>query len=411
MIIEFLIIFLAWAAIATVIAVIVGLPVYWGILIAPVLLMIYDSIIPDESRRNLLQQRVGINDIIPALQNLGFFLLVAIVDVGVLLSTFYLEAGGAKLAFPNFKWPKEIAAVFALIGIPPQINFPAIWGLTTTTLLAIANFVIIRHLIAFLSTLQGVLLRKRQWEELYSLFQPLIIAIIVAIIAYAFLFPWMANLAKIQIAKVVWPADFQPNYQGEEIQVVKVIPDLNHLLEEHKGEFWKGIVIGLPYVMVSLHLLAGILTEFFLLHVQMNLSNLIARHDQVIFMLRSRLMQPFSRQRQRPDSLTSPTLQVNNPDETSITSVRPVPESERSNLPSLASEPEKNIESIFDAEETSPEDQPVRVMGSSESITPRKARQHPDLYVVEQQNAPETSYRIYIREFYETLQQNPKEVV
>ena len=53
----------------------------------------------------------------------------------------------------------------------------------------------------------------------------------------------------------------------------------------------------------------------------------------------------------------------------------------------------------------SPADQPVRVIGGGDTITPNMARQYPDLYVVEEDvdQTEAVNYRVYTRTFYEQL--------
>lgn len=359
-----------------------------------------------------MPDRITVNNFIPTLRDLGFLILVAIVDLAVIISTIYLEANGAKLALPNFTWPKEVSALLTLLGIPPSyLSPPVVLGFSTTMLIFIGTFLIVHYFIGTIGTAQRFIINRNR-EDLYPLIQPLIIAVIVASLLYGVLFrmvmmPW----AQLQLAKTFWPMDFQTVLKGDAILAIKqAIPDLNIIIKRHEGEFLNGIVTNFPFGLLAMHLLASLLTEIFFLHTMMNLGKFDARINEVVGRARGRFLglsqgiRRFWNRREESNPMEAPRQAGLTPTPvTEDTTRREGGNTGSENYPTLSTEtPEQGTE----AEPLSPADQPVRVIGGGDTITPNMARQYPDLYVVEERRDPETgevSYLIYTREFYEKM--------
>ncbi|MDI6891204.1 MAG: hypothetical protein QMC83_09775 [Thermodesulfovibrionales bacterium] len=326
------------------------------------------------------------------------------------------------MALPISKWSGELRNLFEKIGI--TISPSTLYGSLSTLFFFLGNLMVARYGLGFIGSLQRIIVRRTQnietketMEELCSMIQPLLILAFSAIITYKVLFPWMANLAKLQVAKFAWPSDFQPVYHGEEIQVIRETADLSTILQKHEGEFRKIIVTGFPYFMLSMHIFACFLTEVFFLHIQMNLGQLEARHAYVIYRIRERLTQFFNnvvvatrsaihrfrRSKQPPAMHTEVSRQVVlNPDP----AINPPSDGGNGESPELSNSETENLEIRLNTEDLSPEDQPVRVIGGSETITPSVARRFPEFYVIEERRDPETdeiSFLIYTKEFYERM--------
>jgi hypothetical protein len=387
-----------------------------------------------------MPERISINSFIPALRNLAFLLLVLLVDTGVIFSTIYIESGGAKLALPNLKWPKEIIALFELIGVPSTYFTPAtVLGAASSLLLFIGTYLIIHYLLAIIGTIQKILPRIARGkeklggiEELYSLLQPVIVIMIVGVLLHGALFNiWMKPLAQLQVARTFWPSDFRPVVQGDTIQAIReVTPDVNTILDKHKGEFLKAIVIHFPFVILLMHLLASVLSEMFLLHTLMTMGSFEARNIEVITRIRWGLMELYHRgittlanialyiRRLRVRQAESPHPALGSETVRQAPSA-PVPEDTPPNA-GLHQQPgaqqtvqteEANVTQDNAGETIPPEEQPVRVLGGGEAITPAAAMLYPEIYVVEKEGDGEpgmVSYRIYTRDFYETLQKQER---
>lgn len=412
MVLEFFIILSAWLALGLVVSAIFGLPLYWAVPLGVGLLIIYDLIVPWESRERL-PERITTNNLMPMLLNLSFLFAVLIFDLFAVIFTIYIESGAAKMALPISKWSGELRNLFEKIGI--TISPSTLYGLLNTLFFFLGNLIVARYSLGVIGSLQRIIVRRTQnqetketIEEICLMIQPLLILAFSAIITYGVLFPWMANLAKLQVAKFAWPSDFQPVYQGEEIQVIRETSDLSTILERHEGEFRKIIVTGFPYFMLSMHIFACFLTEVFLLHTQMNLGQLEARHAYVIYRIRERLIQFFNnvvvasrsaiRRFRRPRSPQPPAMHTE--------SSRQVVLNPDPGFREPSTSETENVEITLRAEDLIPEDQPVRVIGGGETITPRIAREFPELFVVGERPDPETgeiSFVIYTREFYEKV--------
>ncbi|MEM7828191.1 MAG: hypothetical protein QW561_02500 [Candidatus Aenigmatarchaeota archaeon] len=344
-----------------------------------------------------MPDRITVNNLIPALRDLGFLILVIIVDIAVILSTIYMEANGAKLALPNLKWPKEISALLELLGVPANyLTPPVLFGFGTSILMFAGTFLIVRYLIGTIGTAQRFFINRRR-DELSSLFQPLIIAIIMALLLYGGLFRLiMMKWAQLQLAKTLWPMDFQPVLKGDTIQVIQQgIPDMSVILKKHEGEFLKSVVTNFPFALLIMHLIASLLTEVFFLYTMTNLGNFESRIDEIISRIRGRLLAPFHRRFRHRHQETTPV------DSSGIPSLEKGNRGSEDN-PTDAETHEQETES----ETPSPADQPVRVIGGGDIITPNIARQYPELYVVEERHDPETGevlYFIYTREFHEKM--------
>jgi hypothetical protein len=359
-----------------------------------------------------MADKIRIKNIIPTLRDLGFLFLVIIVDMTVILSTLYLEAGGAKIALPNLKWPKEIAALLTLSGIPANYLSPSmIFGFGTSMLLFTGTFLIVHYLVGIIGTAQNFIINRNK-QELRHLFHPLIIAVILGLLLYGGLFrlimmPW----AQIQLAKTFWPMDFQPVLQGDAIQVIqRGIPDMNTLLKKHEGEFLTSVVTNFPFGLLMMHLIASLLTEVFFLHTMNNSGRIEDRIDEVIGRIRTRLSGLFQnirgfRHRHLDAPIPDNPIQERQPTQIATSDSSPSMEKGNGGANDHQTETETN-EQETEPETISPADQPVRVIGGGGTITPNMARQFPDLYVVEERRDAETdgvSYLIYTREFHEKM--------
>lgn len=362
-----------------------------------------------------MAERININNIISTLRFLGFLFFVVIVDLSVIISTLHIEASGAKLALPNVKFPKEIDALLTFLGIPSGYISPGmVFGFATTMLMFIGTFYIIFNLIGVIGTTQSLILNKNQTEVISfkAMLQPLIITTVIALLLYGGLFNlWMIPVTQMQMAKYFWPMDFQKVLQGDAIKVIQqTTPDFNIILKRHEGEFYRKIVIISPFVLLIFHIIASLLTEVFFLHVMNNLSKIEDRVEEVIGRGSERLsglsqsIRRFWNRREESNPMEAPRQAGLTPTPvTEDTTRREGGNTGSENYPTLSTEtPEQGTE----AEPPSPADQPVRVIGGGDTITPNMARQYPDLYVVEERRDTETGevlYLIYTREFYEKM--------
>ena len=359
-----------------------------------------------------MPERININNIISTLRFLGFLFFVVIVDLSVIISTMHIEASGAKLALPSVKFPKEIEALLTFLGIPSGYISPGmVFGFATTMLMFIGTFYIIYSLIGVIGTTQRLILNRNQ-TEVISLLQPLIITTVIALLLYGGLFNlWMIPVTQMQMAKYFWPMDFQKVLQGDAIKVIQqTTPDFNIILKRHEGEFYRKIVIIFPFVLLIFHIIASLLTEVFFLHVMTNLSKIEDRIEEVIGRGRSRLSglsQSIRRfgNRQQESTLMEASRQAGL---TPTPVIEGTPPREKGNMNSenYATPATETLDQGIEAEPLSLTDQPVRVIGGGDTITPNIARPYPDLYVVEERRDPETGeilYLIYTREFYEKM--------
>lgn len=358
-----------------------------------------------------MPDRITVNNLIPTLRDLGFLIFVIIADMAVIISTIYIEAGGAKLAIPNFKYPKEISALLTLLGIPSSYLSPSmVFGFGSTMFMFLGTFIIVRYVMGAIGSIQRFII-NRNHEELYQLIQPLITATFIALFLYGGLFRiFMMQWAQILAAKTFWPMDFQTVPKGDTIMAIQqAIPDLNIIIKKHEGEFLNGVVTNFPFGLLAMHILASLLTETFFLHTIMNLGKFDARIVEVIGKTRDRLLGLSHNirrfwYRQQESNLMETSRQAGlTPTPVEDTTPREGGNTNSENYATPATEtPDQGTE----AEPLSPADHPVRVIGGGDTITPNMARQYPALYVVEEKRDPETgevSYLIYTREFYEKM--------
>ncbi len=338
-----------------------------------------------------MPDKIGIKNLIPTLRDIGFLLLVIFVDMAVIMSTIYMEASGAKLALPNFKWPKELLALLTLLGISNYLTPSMVFGFGTTILMFTGTFLIVHYLVGAIGITQRFIINHNR-EELSQLLHPIIIAAVVGLLLYGGLFrlimmPW----AQLQLAKAFWPMDFQSVMQGDAIQAIQqAAPDMSLVLKKHEGESLKAVVANFPLGLLTMHLLGSLLTEIFFIHTMMNLGKIEDRIDEVVGRIRCRLSAAFQNVRR---------FRHRQPETTNADS--PGQEGREDDHPTGAETNGLEIE----PDSLSPADQPVRVIGGGEIVTPNTASQYPDLYVVEE-NADQTeavNYKVYTRTFYEQL--------
>jgi len=336
------------------------------------------------------------------------------------VSAYILRRTGAKLVFPNAKWPVEILSLSEIIGIREfveSLKITTVWGLLSTSILFLGSCIVAHYLWGIFGGIQKIILKRREKkdvkEDLLSLINPFICLLFAGIITYLVFFPYIAKIGQLQIAKMVWPSDFQIAYQGGDdiIGIRQNYPDLNYLLQKHEGEFYKTVVTLFPFALLAGHLFAGFFTEVFFLHTLTHLGQIETRHAEVVHMLRINMENLFRRafrraypqQQQEQEELQQPQQQEQQQQQISQQQIQQ--EQERIiTEPYIDNRRNGDGEINTQVEETvNPEDKLQRVIGSSETITPREARMYPELYVVENRNG---NYLIYTREFYEKIINN-----
>ena len=89
------------------------------------------------------EKNIKINDFTVFLWNFGFLLVVLAADIGLVVADIYLESGGLKLILQNLTWPKEIKALFILLGLPPTyLTPPVIFGFIITVAAIASSFLL-----------------------------------------------------------------------------------------------------------------------------------------------------------------------------------------------------------------------------------------------------------------------------
>lgn len=376
--------------------------------------------------------KVKVSNFTMFLWNLGFLLLVLAADIGLIVGDIYLESGGLKLIFQNLKWPKEINAILALLGIPPTyVTPPIIFGFLITIVSIATTFLLAHWVIGVIGTTQGILknLTKNKqsgqrynlisaFEEGHTVLQPVLFGLITAGIMFIFIFPkWTLPIAQLQLASKIWQADFTPQIQGDSIGAVQtVVPDMKVLLEKHSGEFSSHIITGFPIALLMVHILIAFLTEIFMQYTLNHIGSFETRHGEVVRNIRLRLTNLFRRERVARENPTFSSAERRNDEETSESGCTNKNE-EQGTINRVEDEHVGNNGGNGNgnnpAEESpietavKPEDTDVRVIGGSEAISPADAEKMPELYHVQKNIDSETgevSYLVYTREFYEKLQ-------
>jgi hypothetical protein len=318
-----------------------------------------------------------------------FLVFVLAADAGLFLADIYLESGGFKLAFPGFTWPAEIKGLFLLMGIPPKLlTPPVVLGFVMTVTAIASSFIFAHYGVSVVFSGQQSLKRSiRTWQdknydalidEAYPLLRTILFACVIGALMYLYIFPrWTVPFAQLQLADKFWG-----DVSGDAI-ARQALPDVGRLLDEHEGEFSWYVVASFPYALMALHILIALLTELFLLHAATHLESFAERHDEVIRNLRSRMKGTFRRNRPAThETIPAPPTHTDEPATGSCDTPSEEP-----------------------CTEEHPEDRPVRVIGGSETITPREAMTRPDLYEVIKARGDEgVYYVIYTREFYQRME-------
>jgi hypothetical protein len=411
MIIELFLIFIIWAGFAKLISMLLGIPTILSIPILISFLILYDMIPRERTNK---AQEVNINNFFSMLRYLLFMLIVLFIDSFICSVTLYLETNGAKLVFPNAKLPVEILSLSELIGIREfveSLKITTLWGLLSTSILFLGSCIIAHYFWGIFGTAQRIILKRREKkdvrEDILSLVNPLICLLFAGIITYLVFFPYIAKIGQLQLAKMLWPSDFQISYQGGDdiIGIKQIYPDLNYILQKHEGEFRKTVVTLFPWALLAGHLFAGFFTEVFFLHTLTHLGQIEARHAEVVHIIRNNIenlfrrvyRRSYSQQLQRQEQLQQPQQQrqqlEQQPQEERM------PYDRRNGHGEINPQISETTNTQFE-ETVNPEDRLQRVIGGSETITPREARMYPELYVVENRNG---NYLIYTKEFYERI--------
>jgi hypothetical protein len=421
MITELFLLFIIWVALAKLISILFGIPTALSIPIVISFLILYDMI-PRE--RNNKAQEINTSNFFSMLRYLFFMLFVLFIDSFICSFSLYLETNGAKLIFPNAKWLVEILSLSELIGIREfveSLKITTVWGILSTSILFLGSCIIAHYFWGIFGSIQKIILKKREKkdvkEDLLSLINPFICLLFTGIITYLVFFPYIAKIGQLQIAKMVWPSDFQIAYQGGDdiIGIRQNYPDLNYLLQKHEGEFYKTVVTLFPWALLAGHLFAGFFTEVFFLHTLTHIGQIEARHAEVVHTFRTnienlfrRAYKRFSSQKQQQEQLQqqeqeqqqiSPQQIQQEQQERII--IEPYID-RRNGDREINTQILETTNSQFE-ETVNPEERLQRVIGSSETITPRQARMYPELYVVENRNG---NYLIYTKDFYEKIMNN-----
>jgi hypothetical protein len=419
MIVELFLLFTIWGTLAKLISALLGIPTVLSFPIVIALLVLYDILIPKE--RNNKTQEINIGNFSHMLRNSFFMLLLILFDIGLYTFTFRLEASGAKIIFPDSKWLPELLAFFEVLGIRDFVEsfkISANWGLISSLLIILGFYFTAYFAWQIYGTLQKIKAeRKGIRENITLLIQPLICFILASILTSLIYFAYMAKVAQLQVAKMIWKDDFQMVYQNNDsiIGVQTTYPDLNQVLSKHEGENRKIFVTRFPWIFFGMHFFTAFFTEIFFLHILMNLGEIERRHGEIIHLLRIKLetsfrkvfstlrraypqqeqeeLQQLQQQEQQQQQISQHQIQQEQ-QERIITE----PIDRRNGDGEILETTNTQVE-----ETVNPEDRLQRVIGGSETITPREARMYPELYIVENRNG---NYLIYTREFYERITNN-----
>ncbi|MCL6580615.1 MAG: hypothetical protein K6U08_03230 [Firmicutes bacterium] len=409
MVLDLLFTGLAWAALAAVFRFALHLPWILATPSALGALLAYDWLLNRrEDARSSAEER---EDPVPANINIlatlfrgliylagGVFLLFWLVTADM-----YLEAGGAKLAFPDFEWPREVRALLVLVGLPPDVlKFSTVMGLIVTVANIALAMAIVYYAFAFysnLARLRSIIGRWREEQslrEILNLVFPLVVVVCLTVVFIGFFTRYSYPLAQLLLAHRLWPAEFEPQVTfGEAIAplVDSGTADLNEVLGRHRGEFSAFLVRSVPVGLLLAHLLAAMLVEFGTLLMHTAGRQIEQRQAHVIRLARQVLAQALAERREgRRQSLPQfemvpvaaagpPAVLPRTPPHDPGAGGRPG----RGQGPTTA--PVVSDEELLDL--------PVLAAGTSESITPREALAHPDLYDVRLEIDSETGERYY----------------
>jgi len=401
----------AWAVLAWLFRLVAGLPWWAASVGALAALLGFDWVLSrgrrDRGDREEVAPPVDAGSIMASLRSLAVFLLFGLLPLGGLFAAdLYLEAGGARLALPNFAWPKELKALLALVGLPAgAVTFPVLLG-TVVALANMAGPLVLAHFaIAFWSNLPDLIavLRKPgggeqgrlQLAEVFNLSLPLLVVLSVGVLLYGAVFPaWSYPLAQLQMAHALWQADFEPSVAVDSSIIGSSVktPDFFEVYHRHEGEFSALLVRCGPVGLLYLHLLVALVAEVYFLHLLQVARQIEQRQGGVVRMARLALQEVLGRVwealcdlvRRLAASLGGLTVRA--PRARDAAAV-PVGRDHAATLagpnPAEATDTAAAVGTEGAEADPPPEEQPVRVAGTGEFVTPREALKHPQVYRVE----------------------------
>lgn len=337
--------------------------------------------------------RLTWNEFLSFLKHLIFIAIFVTACIGLVLLDIYIEAGGAKLIFKNMNWQKEIVAVFLSLGIPPQYLSPStLFGIIITSISVGSAFYIIYKLLGIIGSLQGYIVNRAK-ESLMNILKVSIYTLFICIMYFYIALNWSVPFAQYQLAHYFWSQDFKPTIEGDSIQIRYKTPDLNDILKKHEGEFSYGVVTRFFYAFIVFHFLIAFLTEMSFLYAGGTINKLQQSHDETIHNLRVGMKSIFRRNdsSQANDNENRQTEEQANNDGHALNN-------------GAETDTETRTEKVDDIKS---EEQPLRVIGGNETISPVEAEKMPDLYTIVTERDSEAGnvlYRIYTNDFYNNLQ-------
>lgn len=321
-----------------------------------------------------------------------FFVLGVFGYIGLFLFDIFLESGGFKLVFPSFKWPKEIEAFLIYVGINGDFVRPSlVAGMTISIFSILFSYICVHYFIGVLASLQTPLRNFAMGrkslidliDNLFPIFKLILFALILFFGHFLIFKNWGAPLASLQLAYRFWTEEFGGTFGDMRM------PDLNVVLLKHKGEFNSFFIENFPWALFLFHYMAGMAIELYFLHSVINVDNMV---NGVVNAVNERIRRRKSNEVQGQDA----------PEVTQETVQSPY-EAYAGNVPLMTEQPEEMARASEG--KLNPEDERLRVIGGNEKISPREARAFPELYRVEEsRDNGRMVYRIYTREFYESME-------
>jgi hypothetical protein len=417
MVLDLLVFGSAWAGLAMVLGWLTHLPWPATAFAALAALLAHDWLVERSGRGNATPEQLHqanqpatVQSVTPFLKSLMVLVVFGLAPLaGLFAADLYLEAGGARLALPNFAWPRELRALFALVGLSADsFSFPTLIGILISVASIGAPLVIVDLALKSYGNVARFVATVRtrgtdgevKWSELLNLALPLVLVVFVSLLFYGQVFPrWSYPLAKLQIAHALWKAEFTPRFAAGTLSEGQVTtPDLQAVLDAHAGQFSATLVTAGPVGLLFLHLLVALVAELFLHQTIQSARPLEQRQRTIFHMMRLAVLDLFAwvLRRERaavqppgevaalPAALGAPAAAADTPAPDSAATGAPAPQREAT-----------DEEGTLPEEELDLEDRPVRVEGTTECLPPREARRMPDSYQVELVTNAETGEQRY----------------